>query len=227
MSQPEVIVTWLQNDYGQLGRAAESIAHAMVDGGLASKVVYCEPGPPSDGPATLNCHEDRGLHVYQHQGQGVSPEEYGRVVAQNAGLTDPLLVNCGVGDLNWWFHHALAPVARTTTLVTHDMLHLWPGITVESANRLERMRTHLIRCNDHVVGLSSGSIPDVPAAVYVGHGCDPAWEDPTVDRLPEPADLAAIAHPRALYFGSLSTRIDVPAIAAIAGTSMRVERLPK
>ena len=50
---PDVIVAWLQNDYGQLGRPAEAIAHALVDEGLARRVAYVEPFVHGEGESVL------------------------------------------------------------------------------------------------------------------------------------------------------------------------------
>ena len=62
-NRPDVIVSWLQNDYGQLGRPAEAIAHALVDADLANRVAYVEPAVPSETPPTLNGRDERGLRA--------------------------------------------------------------------------------------------------------------------------------------------------------------------
>jgi hypothetical protein len=221
-SRPDVIVSWLQNDYGQLGRAAESIAHALKDTGLARQVAYIEPNTPATGQPTLDASDDRGLHVYRRRGPEVPADEVADAVIQTSQLKDPILLNCGVAEANWWFHHAFAPRCSTTALVTHDILHLWPNMAPAQSARLARTRQMLIRSSEHVIGLSEGAIADVPGATYVGHGCDSGLESDSVRSLAEPSDLARIPHPRALYFGALSVRIDAGAIAALASSGVHV-----
>ena len=46
---PDVVVGWMQNDYGQLARHAEGLAHALVEGGLARRVAYVEPNANPQG----------------------------------------------------------------------------------------------------------------------------------------------------------------------------------
>lgn len=215
-------MTWLQNDYGQFGRAAESIAHALQDSGLARQVVYMEPQVPGPEPATLDIDAIRGLHRYRLHGQPADAADVAGAVMANSRLVEPVLLNFGVDRPNWWFHHAFAPVTTSTTLVTHDVLELWPGTPPERSRALHRVRELLVASSDHVVGLSLGSMDDIPGATYVGHGCDPGMDDPSVDHLPEPADLACIPHPRALYFGALSYRIDVGALEALADSGVHV-----
>jgi hypothetical protein len=43
MCAPDVIVAWLQHDYGQLGRPSEAIAHALVRSPEIGRVAYSEP----------------------------------------------------------------------------------------------------------------------------------------------------------------------------------------
>lgn len=221
-SRPDVIVTWLQNDYGRLGRAAESIAHALQSSGLARQVAYLEPNEGGDGQPTLDAFNDRGLHVYRRTGGDVSPHAVAEAVVGTSGLEEPILLNCGVSEANWRFHETFAPRCSTTALVTHDLLHLWPGINPGVSERLARVRQLLIRGSDAVIGLSTGAIADIESAYYVGHGCDTGLETEAVDALAEPLELTAVPRPRALYFGGLSARIDVEALEAVASASVQV-----
>ncbi len=52
MSAPDVIVGWLQNDYGKLGRAGEAIAHSLVSSSAAGRVAYVEPFLARSGRGT-------------------------------------------------------------------------------------------------------------------------------------------------------------------------------
>ncbi len=221
-NRPDVVVSWLQNDYGQLGRAAESVAHALQSSGLARQVAYVEPNVAGDGPPTLDANNVRGLHVYSRRGAEVPAGAVADAVISTSQLHDPILLNFGVAEANWWFHHAFAPRCRTTALVTHDVLHLWPGMDRTTSDRLARIRGLLIRSSETVTGLSEGAIADVPGATYVGHGCDSGLETDAVDNLGEPADLAPIPHPRALYFGALSVRIEAAALEALASSGVHV-----
>jgi hypothetical protein len=143
-------------------------------------------------------------------------------VIKASNLSDPILLNFGVAEANWWLHHAFAPRCSTTALVTHDVLHLWPGMEPTQAVRLARIRQLLIGGSDAVIGLSTGAIADVEGAHYVGHGCDGGLESDMVESLPEPPDLSDIPRPRALYFGALSVRIDAGAIKALASSGVQV-----
>jgi len=221
-NRPDVVVSWLQNDYGQLGRAAESVAHALQSSGLARQVAYVEPNVAGDGPPTLDVNNIGGLHVYSRRGAEVPADAVAEAVISTSQLRDPVLLNFGVAETNWWFHHAFAPRCRTTALVTHDLLHLWPGMDPTVSARLARIRGLLIRSSETVVGLSEGAIADVPEATYVGHGCDTGLETDAVDNLAEPADLARIPHPRALYFGALSVRIEAAALEALASSGVHL-----
>ncbi len=220
--RPDVVVSWLQNDYGQLGRAAESVAHALQSSGLARQVAYVEPNVAGEGPPTLDASNIRGLHVYARRGAEVPADAVAEAVISTSHLRDPILLNFGVAETNWWFHHAFAPRCGTTALVTHDLLHLWPGMDLATSDRLARIRRLLIRSSETVIGLSEGAIADVAEATYVGHGCDSGLESDAVDTLAEPDDLASIPHPRALYFGALSVRIDAAAIEALASSGVHV-----
>jgi hypothetical protein len=222
MTAPDVIVTWLQHDYGQLGRAAEAIAHALVRSDLAGRVAYLEPFHPGGGEAELGVREDRGLMVFT--GRGVPPSgahEVAAGVLSVGDLKDPVLLNFGVSEANWWFHYELAPVCSKTILVAYDKLALWAAMAPRRAV-LERVRAQLIAATDHVCGLSEGSIDDLPDATYVGHGVDDSWLEPDVDAVAEPADLAYIPHPRAVYVGAMSVRFDVQAIADLAAAGVEV-----
>ena len=126
---PDVIVGWLQHDYGQLGRPAEAIAHVLAEGGLAGEVAYVEPFRPRPGAgadAELNHRLDRSLHVFSGVGTPPSGQhEVAAAVCAAAGLTDPLLLNFGVSEANWWIQYEFAPVCRGSVLVTYDKLAEW------------------------------------------------------------------------------------------------------
>jgi hypothetical protein len=216
VSAPDVIVGWLQNDYGKLGRAGEAIAHSLVRSSAAGRVAYVEPFLPAPGEPQLGARDDRGLLVFS--GSGTPPtgqHEVARGVVGLAELNEPVLLNFGVSQANWWLHYEFAPVCSRTVLVAYDKLADWSAMAPHKAV-LEQVRRQLIAASDVVVGLSEGSIDDVPTATYVGHGVDETWHEPGVDALPEPADLAAIPRPRAVYVGALSMRFDVDAVGDLA-----------
>lgn len=222
MSGPDIIVGWLQNDYGKLGRAGEAVAHALVRSSAAGRVAYVEPFLPTPGEPQLGARDDRGLLVFS--GSGTPPtgrHEVARGVVALAELHDPVLLNFGVSQANWWLHYEFAPVCSQTVLVAYDKLADWNAMAPDKAV-LDRVRRQLIAASDVVVGLSEGSIDDVPEAVYVGHGVDDTWHEPGVDDLPEPADLAAIPRPRAVYVGALSMRFDIDAVADLAAAGLNV-----
>lgn len=220
--RPDVVVAWLQNDYGQLGRPAEAIAHALVDEGLARRVAYVEPFRPGGAESVLNRSQVRGLDVYAGEGPvPVGQHEFAAMVIGTSGLEQPILLNCGVAETNWWFHYEFAPLCASAVLVTHDKIALWDRMGARIP-LLAAVRSRLVDASDAVCGLSEGSIDDVPDAVYVGHGCDELWTQEGIDAAAEPADLAAIPHPRAVYVGALSVRFDVEAAAALAQTGVQV-----
>jgi hypothetical protein len=222
MSVPDVIVAWLQHDYGQLGRPAEAIAHALVRSERAGRVAYLEPFEPAPGEPELGARDDRGLLVFSGRG---APPSVGHEVAHGvlslAQMHNPILLNFGVAEANWWFHYEFAPVCSATVLVAYDKLAQWDAMAPRR-RLLERMRAGLIAGSDVVCGLSEGSIDDVPGAVYVGHGVDDGWLDPGVDAALEPADLAAIGHPRAVYVGAMSMRFDLEAVKDLAAAGIEV-----
>jgi hypothetical protein len=222
--RPDVVVAWMQNDYGQLARHAECLAHALVDDGLARRVAYVEPNASPTGAPKLSRDDDRGLHVYRLEGAGVPPQQFAAAVVESSELEDPIFLNCGVGEANWELHSGFAPLAGTVGLVTHDVLSLWPGTPEPAATIRERIRHRLAGASDVVLGMSEGSMTDLnrTPGVYLGHGCDPMWGQPDVDLAPEPADLAAIPHPRAIYLGALSVRIDTEAMRAVADAGIEV-----
>jgi len=222
MSVPDVIIGWLQNDYGKLGRAGEAIAHSLVRSSAAGRVAYVEPFLPASGEPQLGARDDRGLFVFS--GSGTPPtgrHEVASGVVQLAKLNDPILLNFGVAEANWWLHYEFAPVCSRTVLVAYDKLAEWDVMAPRKAV-LEHVRARLIASSDMVVGLSQGSIGDVPDATYVGHGVDHHWHDPAIDSLPEPPDLAPIPRPRAIYVGALSMRFEVEAVRELAATGIEV-----
>jgi hypothetical protein len=222
VSSPDVIVGWLQNDYGKLGRAGEAIAHSLVSSSAAGRVAYVEPFLPAPGEPQLGARNDRGLLVFS--GAGSPPTGHHEVahgVIQLAELNDPILLNFGVSEANWWLHYEFAPMCSRTVLVAYDKLAQWDVMAPRKAV-LERVRAQLIASSDVVVGLSQGSIDDVPDATYVGHGVDHHWHDPAIGSLPEPFDLVPIARPRAIYVGALSMRFDVQAVRDLSAAGVEV-----
>ncbi|HWE09016.1 MAG TPA: glycosyltransferase [Solirubrobacteraceae bacterium] len=222
MAGPDVIVAWLQHDYGRLGRASEAIAHALVRSGAAGRVAYVEPFHQEPGEPELSARNDRGLLVYT--GRGAPPSgshEVAQGVISLAEMHHPVLLNFGVSETNWWFHYEFAPLCSRTVLVTYDKLAEWEA-AASRREILERVRRQLITASDVVCALSEGSVDDVLEATYVGHGIDDGWLDPSVDTLPEPADLAAIPHPRAVYLGALSMRFDLEAVRDLSDTGVEV-----
>ena len=222
MSVPDVIVAWLQNDYGKLGRAGDAIAHSLVACTAAGRVAYVEPFVPAPGEAQLGVRNDRGLMVFSGSGSApVGSHEVAQGVVQVAELNEPILLNFGVAETNWWFHYEFAPVCSRTVLVAYDKLAEW-DLMAPRRTVLEQVRAQLLASSDVVVGLSHGSIDDVADATYVGHGVDHHWHDGAVDSLPEPPDLASIPRPRAVYVGALSMRFDVQAVRELAATGLEV-----
>jgi hypothetical protein len=222
MTAPDVIVAWLQNDYGKLGRPAEAMAHAMAEEGLARRVAYIEPFHEDPAPPTVDRSTIRGVDVWT--GRGTPPvgrHELAEAVLANSGLEDPILLNCGMIESNWWFQYEFAPFVSTSVLVLHDNISIWEGLA-DKAPRLRAIRRLLVGSSDAVCGLSQGSIDDLPGATYVGHGTDDVWGRPGVDDTPEPADLAAIPHPRAVYVGALMMRFDIEATRALARSGVHV-----
>lgn len=222
MSTPDVIVGWLQNDYGKLGRAGDAIAHALVRSPEAGRVAYVEPFRPAPGEPEMGARIDRGLFVFS--GSGATPSgrhEVAQGVVQLAELRDPIFLNFGVSEVNWWLQYEFAPLCSRTVLVTYDKLAEWDLMAPRRA-LLQRVRTQLISSSDVVCGLSEGSIDDIPDAGYVGHGIDECWQDPRVDALPEPEDLARIPHPRAVYVGALSMRFDIEAVRNLSAAGIHV-----
>jgi glycosyltransferase involved in cell wall biosynthesis len=222
VSVPDVIVGWLQNDYGKLGRAGEAIAHSLVRSGEAGRVAYVEPFVPAPGEPQLGARNDQGLLVFSGAGNPPTGQhEVARGVVQLAELNDPIFLNFGVSEANWWLHYEFAPVCSRAILVAYDKLAEWDRMAPRRTV-LEQVRAQLIASSDVVVGLSQGSIDDVPSAAYVGHGVDQHWHEPAVDSLPEPADLASISRPRAVYVGALSMRFDIEAVRALAAAGVEV-----
>ena len=132
-----------------------------------------------------------------------------------------MLLNFGVSEANWWFHYEFAPLCSRTVLVAYDKLALWSAMAPRRP-LLERVRARLVAGSDVVCGLSQGSIDDVPGATYVGHGVDDGWHEAGVDAAGEPADLAPIPHPRAVYVGAMSMRFDLEAVADLAAAGIHV-----
>lgn len=221
MNAPDVIVAWLQNDYGQLGRPAEAMAHAMKAEGLARNVAYIEPFAPGE-QTDLRVETIDGVDVYR--GVGTPPvggHEVADALLGHSGLERPLLLNCGAVQANWWMHYELGPVVAAEVVVLHDRIAEWDAFAAQ-APRLRELRRLLARGADAVCGLSQGSIADLPGSTYVGHGVDAHWTVPGAGDVPEPPELAAIPGPRAVYVGALSVRIDVEAVRALAASGIHV-----
>jgi hypothetical protein len=222
MDAPDVIVSWLQNDYGRLGRPAEAMAHAMVDEGIARRVAYVEPFTAAAGEPTVERTPVRGLDVYRGQGSlPATGHELAKTIVGASGLENPILLNCGVVEANWYFHYEFGPYVSSIALVLHDRISLWDR-AAGSRGLLETIRTRLAAGSDVVCGLSQGSIEGLPGATYVGHGRDEIWSAEGVDATPEPLDLAGIPHPRAVYVGALSMRFDAEAARALARSGVHV-----
>jgi 2-polyprenyl-3-methyl-5-hydroxy-6-metoxy-1,4-benzoquinol methylase len=223
VTPPDVIVGWLQRDFGRLGRPGEAIARALSERpDLARSVAYVEPFAPAPGEPELDHRRDGRLHVFGGRGSApVGAHEVGEAMLRVAGLERPVLLNFGVSEANWWLHYELAPLCATAVLVTHDKLALMDAPRDRQV-RLEAIRRRLLTASDAVCGLSLGSIDDVPEGLYVGHGVDEVWHEAGIDGSPEPEDLAPIPHPRAVYVGALSVRVEHEAIRALARSGVQV-----
>lgn len=219
-AKPDVIVTWMAPEYGQWGRASDGVARGLVANGLARRVVYIEP-VETQGPPNLTCTARDGLDVYQLIGRPNIGLLVGRAVVENSHLEDPILLNFGLSENNWWFHHAFAPWCARTALVTHDILHLRAGLDDLTRDVLLRARLGMAEASDMVFGLSEGAIRDIPGAIYLGHGVDPGLEL-VGDLPPEPPELRNVPHPRAVYFGALCVRIDELAFRLLADAGVHV-----
>ena len=88
MSAPDVIVAWLQNDYGKLGRAGDAIAHALVQSPAAGRVAYVEPFVPAPGEPQLGARNDRGLLVFSGSGTPPTRRPRGRAGRRPAGRAE-------------------------------------------------------------------------------------------------------------------------------------------
>jgi hypothetical protein len=221
---PDVIVSWLQHDYGQLGRPSEAIAHALVRSPGVGRVAYVEPFIPTPGliEPELGARDDRGLLVFTGRGNApLGAHEVAQGVVSLAELHEPVLLNFGVAEPNWWFHYEFAPVCSRSVLVAYDKLWQWDAMAPRRA-LLQGVRDRLVAASDVVCGMSEGSIDDVPDAVYVGHGVDEGWLADGVDAVAEPADLAPVPGPRAVYVGALSMRFDLQAVRALADAGVSV-----
>lgn len=221
---PDVIVTWQQNDYGLLGRCAESVAHALVRSGRVRRLVYLEPPVDSEEPFFADVRVDRGVNVYRLRGKGSRDPKALEAVVGHAELQSPVHLNFGSVDVNWWFRYALAPAVERSVLVLIE-----PYYVIDEqagwAVRQRRMLSTLARSSDAVWGTSLRSVEGLPGAQYLGHACDLEMEDASLEALaalPEPDDLKDVPRPRALYSGALSFRIDGQAIEALADSGMHV-----
>src|SRR5205823_1927868 len=106
VSAPDVMVGWIQNDYGKLGRAGEAIAHSLVRSSAAGRVAYVEPFLPGSGEPQLGARNDGGVLVFSGSGSPPTGQhEVARGVVQVAELNDPILLNFGVSEANWWLHY--------------------------------------------------------------------------------------------------------------------------
>jgi glycosyltransferase involved in cell wall biosynthesis len=218
----DFVVTWLQNDYGHFGRSAECIAHALLNSRSARRAAFVQP-PVGLRHVRHKSTVVRGLDVHQvTRRPRPPPRRFARAVLRRSGLFEPILLNCGLGQPNWYFHQAFAPYSSKTVLVVHDRLELWPGLSQKRRSALSRVRAELLEASDVVVGLSEGSISDVPGAHYVGHGCDEFWANRDLFVAPEPPDLAGIPRPRAVYLGNLSARICEAAFETLAASGVHV-----
>ncbi len=220
---PDVIVGWLQNDYGKLGRAGEAIAHSLVRSSAAGRVAYVEPFVPGQGEPHLGARNDRGLFVFS--GTGNPPtgrHEVADGVVRLAELNDPDLPQ--LRRLRGQLVASLRVRARVLAHRAGGLRQARPmGCDGSPQGRCSSsVRAQLIASSDVVVGLSEGSIDDIPHATYVGHGVDHHWHEPAIDSLPEPPDLAPIDHPRAIYVGALSMRFDVQAVRELAASGVEV-----
>jgi hypothetical protein len=133
-----------------------------------------------------------------------------------------VFLNCGIVDANSYFFDAFAGRSSKTAAVVHDVVQLVTSLSDEQRRQFEGVRAKLVERSDLVIGLSTGSISDIPGAHYVGHGCDDIWGTVGVDDIPEPADLRAIPHPRAVYLGALWIRICVEGFGALAESGVHV-----
>ena len=64
-------------------------------------------------------------------GTGTPPagdHEVARGVLQIAQLEDPVLLNFGVSEVNWWLQYEFAPLCSRTVLVTYDKLAQWDAM---------------------------------------------------------------------------------------------------
>jgi hypothetical protein len=98
VSAPDVIVGWLQRDFGRLGRPGEAIARVLGERpDLARRVAYVEPFAPGPGEPELDHRLAGSLHVFSGRGSApVGEHEVADSILRVAGLERPVLLNFGV-----------------------------------------------------------------------------------------------------------------------------------
>ena len=127
MTRPDVIVAWLQNDYGKLGRAGEAIAHSLVRSSARRPRRLRRTVPP--GPGRAPARRCATIVACSSSAAAAAPRpgshEVAHGVVKLAELNDPILLNFGVSEANWWLHYEFAPVCSRTVLVAYDKLAEW------------------------------------------------------------------------------------------------------
>lgn len=133
--------------------------------------------------------------------------------ARDHGMTEVAVITAspfaaGYSPFEW--------AAGATYYARDDWAHLparrawWPALR-ESYARLRRSGRPVVAVSQAILD----RIDPTGEAVVVPNGVEPAeWIGPPP---PDPAFLAGIPHPRALYVGTLDSRLDVPGLIELAG----------
>ena len=196
--------------------------HLMSRFARDRRVFFFEEPIYGEGPARLEVSErPGGVRVaVPHLPAGLSPEE---TEAAQRDLLQGLLADHGVHDYVLWYYTPMALAfseGLEPSAVVYDCmdeLSLFrgaPPALVERESQLLRQADLVFTGGQSLYEAKRERHPAVhafPSSIEVEHF------GKARSRQPEPADQAAIPHPRLGYFGVIDERIDLDLVAALAG----------
>ncbi len=139
-------------------------------------------------------------------------DESMRRAARHLGLQEPAVITtnplvAGFCPLDW--ASGVTFYARDDWSVYHPRRQYWPGY-VEAYRQIRESGRAVVAVSEQIVD----KIAPSGLHAVVPNGVEPTeWQGP---RPAEPAWLAGIAQPRALYVGTLDTRLDVEGLESLA-----------
>ncbi|MFY9302553.1 MAG: glycosyltransferase [Atribacterales bacterium] len=238
----DIIVTWLQNDWGMYCRPAEALARVLAKHPKVNKVIYLEPPVNLDAvhqgqykDIDPNLANRIGEHIIEegvitfvpYYRGNMNEETISNIAIQikkllvGKSISNPVTFIYFSNEWSKFFYDLLKPISSLTVeWMADDLSKL--NLPQDARQKYRAIREYLGKSCDLIITNANGLKEFSKLnrnTFYIPQGYDLTWEE-IFNRgeleLPEPVDLQDIPSPRIIYVGALSVRIDLKLLGYIA-----------